>query len=66
MKAERENDLIPIGTTIKPWGTVKAVGYVGERCYWLVDAIGSVSMLPASTLDWHYRQLFTPQSNHPS
>jgi len=43
---------IPLGTIVKHWGKVAAVGYIsGERYYWLVDKRGSVSMMPADTVE---------------
>lgn len=41
---------IPLGTVIKPYGKVAAVGWVGERYYWLVKE-GCVSMIPAAVLE---------------
>lgn len=47
---------IEIGTTVKPWGGVMAVGTFGtaERCYWLVDKHGSVSIIPADVVEAKY------------
>jgi hypothetical protein len=42
--------LIKIGTVIKDFGKVVAVGWIGERYYWLIKN-GVVSMIPASTLE---------------
>lgn len=42
--------IIVIGTKTK-WGTIKAVGYVGERYYWIIDKYNVVSMIPASTVE---------------
>ncbi len=45
-------DPIPLGTKVPPFGEVSAVGWLGERCYWLTKK-GQVSMLPASMLEPH-------------
>jgi hypothetical protein len=43
--------MIPIGSETQ-WGTVHAVGMIdGERYYWMIDRQGTVSMIPASTLE---------------
>ena len=42
--------MIMLGTkTI--YGEVVAIGWVGERYYWLVDRHGSVAMIPAIVLE---------------
>lgn len=41
------SNIIPIGTIVKPWGKVVAIGFTkGERYYWFVDD-NCVSMIPA-------------------
>jgi len=42
--------LLPPGTPTK-WGRVAAIGWVGERYYWLVARDGAVSMMPASVVE---------------
>ena len=46
---EREKPL-RIGTKTK-WGIIKAVGYVGERYYWIVDKDKNVAMMPACVIE---------------
>lgn len=43
--------MIKLGTIVKPWGKVKAVGVIeGERYYWLT--LGNlVSMIPANVVE---------------
>lgn len=43
--------MIPLGTQIPPYGKVVAVGWVGERYYWMVDNKGVISMMPASMIE---------------
>jgi len=43
--------LVALGTEIKPYGRISAVGWVGERYYWLVNKRGDVSMIPASIIE---------------
>jgi hypothetical protein len=45
--------VIPIGTQVKPYGEVSAVGMTGgERYYWFVDKSDrAVSMMPASVIE---------------
>ncbi len=44
--------IVPLGTVVKPWGKVSAVGFTGgERYYWLIDEHGTVSMMPASLIE---------------
>lgn len=33
------------------WGKIIAVGYVGERYYWMIDKYGVVSMMPADVVE---------------
>jgi hypothetical protein len=40
---------LPIGTKTQ-YGIITAVGYVGERYYWLDDN-GVTSMMPATTIE---------------
>lgn len=43
---------IEIGTVVKPWGTVMAVGiHGGERYYWLSNKYGVISMMPADVVE---------------
>lgn len=42
--------IIKLGT-ITEYGKVCAVGYVGERYYWLINDKGVVSMIPAIILE---------------
>ena len=46
--------MIQLFTVIKPYGYVAAVGFIGERYYWLLAKDGTVSMLPASFLEPFY------------
>lgn len=41
---------LPLGTRTN-WGIIKAVGWIGERYYWIVDKFGVVSMIPASIVE---------------
>lgn len=42
---------IPLGTVVKPWGRIDAIGILsGERYYWLTKR-GAVSMLPAILIE---------------
>lgn len=43
------SDELEIGAETK-WGKVSAVGWIGERYYWLVDKCGDVTMLPESVV----------------
>jgi hypothetical protein len=49
-----------IGTVVEPWGKIYAVGSLSgeirERYYWLVDAGGNVSMMPADVIEKAPRQ----------
>ena len=43
---------LPLGTIVKPYGRVAAVGTTGgERYYWLIDKHGTVSMIPAVEIE---------------
>jgi hypothetical protein len=42
--------MLKIGTKTK-WGIIKAIGWVGERYYWIVAKDGSVAMMPASVVE---------------
>jgi hypothetical protein len=43
---------LPINRVVKPYGKIAAVGVIkGERYYWLVDARGDVSMMPADVVE---------------
>lgn len=33
------------------WGTIVAVGWVGERYYWMRDRHGTISMMPADAVE---------------
>jgi hypothetical protein len=48
--------MIPIGTKISGYGVVCAVGWIGERYYWMGDDNG-ISMIPAATLEPFYRKI---------
>lgn len=37
--------------TKTPWGIICAIGYVGERYYWMIDEHGVVSMIDAHTAE---------------
>ena len=50
MRNSDANTIVPIGTKTQ-WGTVDAIGFVGERYYWMIDKHGCVSMLPASVVE---------------
>lgn len=39
-----------IGTKTK-WGVIIAIGWVGERYYWMIDKEKSIAMMPASTVE---------------
>lgn len=41
---------LPLGTETQ-WGTVEAIGFFGERYYWLVDKDKVVSMFPADMVE---------------
>ena len=42
--------IVPIGTMTK-FGTIVAVGWVGERYYWCIDKHDVVSMMPAMCIE---------------
>lgn len=45
-------ELVPIGTIIKPYGKVSAVGCLqGERYYWFVASDKSIAMMPACMIE---------------
>ena len=47
-----KNPPLPIGTIVKPYGTIEAIGLLGcERYYWMVDKRGDVAMMPASVIE---------------
>jgi len=49
------NHPLQLGTLIKPYGKIAAVGMLkGERYYWLCDTWGVVSMMPASLIEKMY------------
>lgn len=49
--------LVPIGTAVRPYGSVQAVGLIqGERYYWLIDKQGIVSMMPADDIERRARE----------
>lgn len=33
------------------WGRIVAIGWIGERYYWMIDKHGVVSMMPASVVE---------------
>lgn len=37
--------------SVTPWGKVVAIGWVGERYYWMEDSHGVVSMMPADFVE---------------
>lgn len=43
--------IMRIGTKIKPYGTLIAIGFVGERYYWFQDDNGAIAMIPAACLE---------------
>lgn len=48
--------MLDIGSEVKPYGKVAAVGVTGgERYYWLIDRNDCVSMVPAATIELGYR-----------
>lgn len=50
-------EIVPLGTIVKPWGRVAAVGFTGgERYYWLIDEHETVSMMPASVVEPRYKE----------
>lgn len=42
---------VKIGTKFNHYGEVVAVGYVGERYYWLLSPKGVTSMIPATIIE---------------
>jgi hypothetical protein len=43
---------LQLGTVVKPWGKIYAVGSLGgERYYWLIDKHDTVSMMPAMAIE---------------
>lgn len=42
--------LMTLGTETE-WGMIVAVTFTGERYYFIVDAQGTVTMMPASTIE---------------
>lgn len=42
--------MVMIGAKTR-WGVVAAVGWVGERYYWMVQPDGSISMMPADMVE---------------
>lgn len=44
------NTLLPPGTQTR-WGEIVCVQWVGERYYFIVDALGCVSMMPADMVE---------------
>jgi hypothetical protein len=42
---------LQLGTIIKPYGKIAAIGWVGERYYWLISKHGTVSMMPAFIIE---------------
>jgi len=42
--------LLP-GTEVPGFGKVIAVGWIGERYYWLLGERGGISMMPASVVE---------------
>lgn len=47
-----QSDILLIGTEVKPYGIIKAVGWTGgERYYWFEDKHGSVAMMPAYVIE---------------
>ena len=45
--------MLSIGTKTQ-WGIIQAIGFVGERYYWIVDKFGTVSMFPANFLEFKF------------
>lgn len=43
--------ILPLGTPVKPWGKIIAVGWYGERYYWLENDHGDISMMPARVVE---------------
>jgi hypothetical protein len=44
--------VIPLGTHIEPYGRVAAVGWKGERVYWIVSDTGrEMAMIPAVVIE---------------
>ena len=42
---------LKLGTKVKGYGEVIAVGWFGERYYWLSNRRGDVSMMPATLIE---------------
>lgn len=56
---DKGNKIVPLGTLVEHCGraiTVKMVGWVGERYYWLTDREGMVYMLPADVVESSHRR----------
>jgi hypothetical protein len=50
------SDIVPIGTKVKPYGRIDAVGFIrGERYYWLSEG-NSIAMMPAELIEPMARQ----------
>lgn len=47
--------LIALGTKTR-WGKVAAIGWIGERYYWLISKDGVVSLMPATVIDMECRK----------
>lgn len=47
------NTMKSIGTKTK-YGIICAVGWVGERYYWIKSKLGTISMFPASIIEKHH------------
>jgi len=54
--------IIPLGTVVKPWGKIVAVGITGgERYYWFVevDAPNCVAMIPGFMVEQEFEEAHT-------
>ena len=53
LKMPTETGIMSLGTQTD-FGIIVAVGWVGERYYWLIDRHGVVSMMPACVVEPHH------------
>lgn len=51
MRLQESPKPLRIGMNVRGYGRIIAVGYVGERYYWLKNASGVVSMMPADVIE---------------
>ncbi len=52
MRNESYKPPLEIGLTVSPYGKIAAIMLTGgERYYFLIDEVGTVSMMPASVIE---------------